>query len=244
MRPRSVHRRRFLYHRHLAPKVDLLEATRRRVPSRVRRSMTGAHAAAIGLESIDIMCTVTSTPLARSRVAFVPTGTGCTGTRAAPQTCSAALVWLTGKALEWLPTLWHTVVTLPKDTIYEIGPDVQIGQTKGKLRSRFTAFVSAILDRLVGRRPSGPRECAQKVETCFFQYLPLIRPRGGHDEPRISLWGPGGTSRGPLDGPDGLASKTFRVPRIASHTRHFLVPSRIVVRPAPCVCTVANKSFS
>ena len=47
------------YHRHLAPKVDLLEATRRRVPSRVRRSMTGAHAAAIGLESIDIMCTVT-----------------------------------------------------------------------------------------------------------------------------------------------------------------------------------------
>ena len=115
-----------------------------------------------------------TTPLARSRVAFVPTGTGCTGTRAATQTCSAALVWLTGKALEWLPTLWHTVVTLPKDTIYEIGPDVQIGQTKGKLRSRFTAFVSAILDRLVGRRPSGPRECAQKVETCFFQYVPLI----------------------------------------------------------------------
>lgn len=120
------------YHRHLAPKVDLLEATRRRVPSRVRRSMTGAHAAAIGLESIDIMCTVTSKPLARSRVAFVPTGTGCTGTRAATQTCSAALVWLTGKALEWLPTLWHTVVTLPKDTIYEIGP------RSGKLRSRFT----------------------------------------------------------------------------------------------------------
>ena len=55
------------YHRHLAPKVDLLEATRRRVPSRVRRSMTGAHAAAIGLESIDIMCTVTSSPLVRSR---------------------------------------------------------------------------------------------------------------------------------------------------------------------------------
>ena len=96
--------------------------------------MTGAHAAAIGLESIDIMCTVTyfNATSTRSRVAFVPTGTGCTGTRAATQTCSAALVWLTGKALEWLPTLWHTVVTLPKDTIYEIGP------RSGKLRSRFT----------------------------------------------------------------------------------------------------------
>ena len=45
--------------------------------------MTGAHAAAIGLESIDIMCRVTSTPLALSHVAFVPTGTGCTGTHAA-----------------------------------------------------------------------------------------------------------------------------------------------------------------
>ena len=98
--------------------------------------MTGAHAAAIGLESIDIMCTVTyfnATSTVARRIRADRDGLhACTGTRAATQTCSAALVWLTGKALEWLPTLWHTVVTLPEDTIYEIGP------RSGKLRSRFT----------------------------------------------------------------------------------------------------------